>query len=84
MSIRAPRAVPEPLPAPLAAELLALRARAEFAAGRTLDGMRTIEARARLLSGAEEKTSVFVDWGWNVLTQRRGKRIILTDEVSPV
>jgi NADH dehydrogenase len=33
-----------------------------------------------LLSGAEEKTSVFVDWGWNALTHRRGKRIILTDE----
>jgi NADH dehydrogenase len=33
-----------------------------------------------LLSGAEEKTSVFVDWGWNALTRRRGKRIILTDE----
>ncbi len=33
-----------------------------------------------LLSGAEEKTSVFVDWGWNALTRDRGKRIILTDE----
>lgn len=33
-----------------------------------------------LLSGAEEKTSVFVDWGWNALTRNRGKRIILTDE----
>jgi NADH dehydrogenase len=33
-----------------------------------------------LLSGAEERTSVFVDWGWNALTRSRGKRIILTDE----
>lgn len=33
-----------------------------------------------LLSGAEEKTSVFVDWGWNVLTRRRGKRMVLSDE----
>ncbi|MGD9636580.1 MAG: NAD(P)/FAD-dependent oxidoreductase [Pirellulales bacterium] len=33
-----------------------------------------------LLSGAEEKTSVLVDWGWTALTHRRGKRIILTDE----
>ena len=33
-----------------------------------------------LLSGAEEKTSVFVDWGWNVLTHKRGKRIILGNE----
>jgi len=49
------RSVPEPWPAPLAGELLALRARAEFAAGRTLDGIRTIEARARLLSGPDER-----------------------------
>jgi hypothetical protein len=21
-----------------------------------------------------------VDWGWNVLTQKRGKRIVVTDE----
>lgn len=33
-----------------------------------------------LLSGAEEKTSVFVDWGWNLLTNKRGKRILLSDE----
>ncbi len=33
-----------------------------------------------LLSSAEEKTSVFVDWGWNLLTHKRGKRIILSDE----
>jgi hypothetical protein len=32
------------------------------------------------LGGAEEKTSVFVDWGWNALTRDCGKRIILTDE----
>lgn len=33
-----------------------------------------------LLSGAEEKTSVFVDWGWNALTHHRGKRIVLSDD----
>lgn len=33
-----------------------------------------------LLNGAEEKCSTFVDWGWNVLTHKRGKRIILSDE----
>jgi outer membrane PBP1 activator LpoA protein len=44
------RGAPETWPAPLADELLALRARAELAAGRTLDGIRTVEARARLLS----------------------------------
>jgi len=49
------RTVPEPWPAPLAGELLGLRARAEFAAGRTLDGIRTIEARSRLLGGGDER-----------------------------
>jgi NADH:ubiquinone reductase (H+-translocating) len=33
-----------------------------------------------LLSGAEEKTSVFVDWGWTALTHHRGKRIIICDD----
>ena len=55
VAIDALRRVPEPWPAPLAGELLALRAQAEFAAGRTLDGIRTLEARARLLSGADER-----------------------------
>lgn len=54
-AIDALQRVPEPWPAPLAGELLALRAQAEFAAGRTLDGLRTLEGRARLLSGADER-----------------------------
>jgi NADH:ubiquinone reductase (H+-translocating) len=33
-----------------------------------------------LLNGAEEKCGIFVDWGWNILTNKRGKRIILSDE----
>jgi NADH:ubiquinone reductase (H+-translocating) len=33
-----------------------------------------------LLSGAEEKTATFVDWGWTLFTRKRGKRIILGDE----
>jgi NADH dehydrogenase len=32
-----------------------------------------------LLNNAEEKTSVFVDWGWNLLTHNRSKRMILED-----
>jgi outer membrane PBP1 activator LpoA protein len=52
-ALEALAAVPEPWPAPVAAELLALRARAELAAGRTLDGIRTTEARARLMSGPD-------------------------------
>jgi NADH:ubiquinone reductase (H+-translocating) len=33
-----------------------------------------------LINGSEQKTATFVDWGWNVLTRKRGKRIILSDE----
>jgi NADH:ubiquinone reductase (H+-translocating) len=33
-----------------------------------------------LLNGAEEKAGIFVDWGWNLLTRKRGKRIILSDD----
>jgi hypothetical protein len=47
--------IPEPWPAPLAAELLQLRAQAQFAAGRLLDGLRTTEARVQLLSTADER-----------------------------
>ena len=54
-ALEALQRVPEPWPAPLAGELLALRARAEFSAGRMLDGLRTTEARARLLSGPEQR-----------------------------
>ncbi len=54
-AIEALQRVPEPWPAPLASELLALRAQAEFAAGRILDGIRTTEARARVLSGTEQR-----------------------------
>ena len=33
-----------------------------------------------LLSGGEEKSATFVDWGWTLFTRKRGKRIILSDE----
>jgi NADH dehydrogenase len=33
-----------------------------------------------LLNGAEEKVGTFVDWGWNILTGQRDKRILLSDE----
>jgi len=33
-----------------------------------------------LLSGSETKATTGVDWGWNVLTKKRGKRIIVSDE----
>ncbi len=54
-AIEALRRVPEPWPAPLAVELLGLRAAAEFAAGRMLDGMRTVASRAQLLSTVEDR-----------------------------
>lgn len=45
----------QPWPAPVAVELLGLRAQAEFAAGRILDGMRTLEARTQLLGTVDER-----------------------------
>jgi hypothetical protein len=51
--------LPEPWPAPLAAELLRLRAQAQFAAGRILDGLRTTEARVQLLGTAEERKAAW-------------------------
>ncbi len=35
---------------------------------------------AALLSGGEEKSTTIVDWGWNLVTKKRGKRIMVTDE----
>jgi NADH:ubiquinone reductase (H+-translocating) len=56
----------------------------ELPTGGTLTGhvawLAWLGVHLSLLSGAEEKTNVFVDWGWNLLTHKRGKRIILTDE----
>jgi hypothetical protein len=54
-AIAALRRIPEPWPAPLASELLGLRARAELASGRLLEGIRSTEARASVLGTAEER-----------------------------
>jgi NADH dehydrogenase len=35
---------------------------------------------AALLSGGEEKSTTIVDWGWNIVTKKRGKRIVVSDE----
>jgi len=59
-ALAALRSVPEPWPAPLAAELLELRARAEFGAGRTLDGIRTLEERARVVGSAEARQANYL------------------------
>jgi outer membrane PBP1 activator LpoA protein len=47
--------LPEPLPAPLAPDLLDLRAQAEFASGHTLDGVRSYEERGRIVGTAEAR-----------------------------
>jgi outer membrane PBP1 activator LpoA protein len=44
------RGLPEPLPDDIAPDLLALRARAEFSVGMTVQGLRTLEERGRLLT----------------------------------
>src|SRR5215469_14314671 len=46
----------------------------------TSDWLAWLGVHLCLLSGAAEKTATFVDWGWNLLTRKRGKRIILSDE----
>lgn len=56
-AVAALRALPEPLPAPMAADLLALRARAEFAAGLTLEGVRSLEERGRIVATADARAA---------------------------
>lgn len=48
-------AIPRPWPAPLAQELLLLEGRADFLAGRTLEGIRAFEERGQVLGGAEAR-----------------------------
>ncbi len=56
----------------------------ELPTGGTLTGraawLAWLGVHLTLLNGAEEKSSVFVDWGWSLLTHKRGKRIIFSDE----
>jgi NADH dehydrogenase len=56
----------------------------QFPWGGTLTGhvawMAWLGVHLALLNGSEEKIGTFVDWGWNLLTGHRDKRIILTDE----
>jgi hypothetical protein len=49
--------LPQPLPAPLAVELLDLRARAEFGDGQVLAGLRSLEQRGELLGSADERAA---------------------------
>lgn len=56
----------------------------ELPGGGTLTGhvawLAWLGVHLALLSGTEEKSSVFVEWGWNILSHKLGKRIILSDE----
>lgn len=56
----------------------------ELPTGGTLTGrlawLAWLGVHLTLLNGADEKASVFVDWGWNLATGARGKRIILGAE----
>jgi NADH dehydrogenase FAD-containing subunit len=56
----------------------------ELPTGETMTGpmawLAWLGVHLALLSGTEEKISAFVDWGWGILTNKRGKRIILSDE----
>jgi NADH dehydrogenase len=56
----------------------------QFPWGGTLTGhvawLTWLGVHLALLNGSEEKIGTFVDWGWNLLSGHREKRIILTDE----
>jgi NADH:quinone reductase (non-electrogenic) len=51
----------------------------EFRSGRTMTGhaawMAWLGVHLMLLSGGEEKSLTFLDWGWNLIANNRGKRI---------
>ena len=55
----------------------------ELPFGQTLTGpvawMAWLGVHLGLLSGMQEKTNVFLEWGWNLFTRKRGKQIILDD-----
>ena len=58
----------------------------ELPGGATLEGpiawLAWLGIHLSLLSGAEEKSSVFVDWGWNLITHQRGKRMLFGHDGS--
>jgi outer membrane PBP1 activator LpoA protein len=56
-ALAALRGLPDPLPQDLAPDLLALRARAEFRTGQTLQGMRTLDQRSSVLATPAARAS---------------------------
>ena len=56
-ALSALRTIPEPWPAPQAAELLQMRGDAEIATGRSLEGVRSFTERGRLLGAADARAA---------------------------
>jgi NADH dehydrogenase len=58
----------------------------EFSWGGTLTGrlawLAWLSVHLALLSGSEEKITTFVDWGWNLLSHKRGHRMMADDDES--
>lgn len=56
----------------------------EMPGGHTMTGhaawLAWLSVHLVLLSGGESKIVTTVDWGWNLLTKKRGKRIVVSDE----
>jgi NADH dehydrogenase len=55
----------------------------EFHSGRTMTGhsawLAWLGVHLMLLSGGEEKSLTFLDWGWNLVANNRGKRIVIDE-----
>jgi NADH:ubiquinone reductase (H+-translocating) len=55
----------------------------EMSTGQTMTGqlawLAWLGVHLILLNGAEQRISTFVDWGWTILTEEHGKRMILSD-----
>lgn len=58
----------------------------EFHNGKTMTGhaawLAWLGVHLMLLSGGQEKGLTFVNWGWNILSDSRGKRLDLDDEIE--
>jgi NADH dehydrogenase len=56
----------------------------ELPTGQTMTGrlawLAWLGVHLTLLNGAEQKITIFVDWGWTIFTQEDAKRTILSDE----
>jgi NADH dehydrogenase len=60
----------------------------ELSTGQTMTGqlawLAWLGVHLILLNGAEQRITTLVDWGWTLLTKQHGKRIILSEDVTPV